>query len=107
VERVFPRSFELLARSGVFDVVLAQVDHSQYRGRWEQDWARLIVRSLADAVEGTDVFPAVTTVLTADPLPELAALARELDLPLLRGSGAAIRALARVALRRPSRTPVA
>jgi acetyltransferase len=100
VEKVFPRSLELLARSGAFDVLVAQVDHSQFRGDWEQEWARLIVRSLADAVEGTSVFPAVTTVQTSDPRPELARLARELDLPLLRGSGAAIRALACVALRR-------
>src|SRR5207302_9270541 len=70
-------------------------------GRWEQDWTQLIVRALADAVAGTDVFPAMTTVQTSDPLPGLAALARDLDLPLLRGSGAAIRALARVALQRP------
>ena len=105
VERVFPRSLELLARSGAFDILIAQVDHSQFRGGWEQDWARLIVRSLADAIEGTGVFPAVTTVQTSDPLPELSELARDLDLPLLRGSGAAIRALARVARRRPARRP--
>src|SRR5205807_2844002 len=101
IEKVFPRSLELLARSGAFDILVAQVDHSQFRGPWEQDWTQLIVRALADAVAGTDVFPAVTTVQTSDPLPALAALARELDLPLLRGSGAAIRALARVALQRP------
>jgi acyl-CoA synthetase (NDP forming) len=101
VEKVFPRSLELLARSGEFDILVAQVDHSQFRGSWEQDWTQLIVRALADAVEGTDVFPAVTTVQTADALPALAASARELDLPLLRGSGAAIRALARVALLQP------
>lgn len=101
VEKVFPRSLELLARSGAFDILVAQVDHSQFRGEWEQVWARLIVESLAEAVDGTPVFPVVTTVQTSDPPPELAALTRELDLPLLRGSGAAIRALARVALRRP------
>jgi acyl-CoA synthetase (NDP forming) len=101
VERVFPRSLALLARSGSFDILVAQVDHSQFRGDWEQDWARLIVQSLADAVEGTTVFPAVTTVQTSDPRGDLAELAGELDLPLLRGSGAAIRALARVALRLP------
>jgi acetate---CoA ligase (ADP-forming) len=96
VEKVFPRSLELMARSGAFDILLAQVDHSQYRGEWEQSWLRLIVQSLAAAVDGTDVFPVVTTVQTSDPQPELSALARELDLPLLRGSGAALRALARV-----------
>jgi acetate---CoA ligase (ADP-forming) len=99
VERVFPRSLELLARSGAYDILIAQVDHSQFRGSWEQEWARLIVRATADAVEGTAVFPAVTTVQTSDPAPGLSELALALDLPLLRGSGAAIRALARVALR--------
>src|SRR5207253_9584623 len=100
-----PRALEPLARSGPVDILIAQVDHSQSRGRWEQAWARLIVRSLSDASEGTGVFPAVTTVQTSDPLPELSELARGLDLPLLRGSGAAIRALARVAQRRPCRRP--
>jgi acetate---CoA ligase (ADP-forming) len=101
VEKVFPRSLELMARSGDFDILVAQIDHSQYRGDWEQGWLRLIVQSLADAVEGTEVFPVVTTVQTSDPQPELLALARELDVALLRGSGAALRALARVA--RPPR----
>ncbi len=107
VDKVFPRSLELMAGSGAFDILLAQIDHSQFRGDWEQDWVKLIVRSLAGAVEGTHVFPAVTTVQTSDPRADLAALAHELDLPLLRGSGAAIRALARVAHRRPPRIPVA
>jgi acetate---CoA ligase (ADP-forming) len=107
VERVFPRSLELLARSGAYDILIAQVDHSQFRGGWEQEWTQLIVRALAEAVDGTSVFPAVTTVQTSDPSPELSALARELDLPLLRGSGAAIRALARVARRRPPAEVVA
>ncbi len=106
VDKVFPRSLGLIARSGAFDILVAQVDHSQFRGEWEQDWVKLIVRSLAAAVEDTGVFPAVTTVQTSDPFPELAELAWELDLPLLRGSGAAIRALSRVARRRPRRIPV-
>src|SRR5207253_10326249 len=92
--------------SGAFDILVAQVDHSQFRGASEQDWGQLIVRALADAVEGTAVFPAVTTVQTSDPLPGVFLLARELDLPLLRGPGAAIRALARVAGLRCPRPPV-
>jgi len=105
VEKVFPRSLELMARSGAFDILVAQIDHSQFRGEWEQGWVQLILRSLADAVDGTTVFPAMTTILTSDPRPELADLARELDVALLRGSGAAIRALARVALHKPARAP--
>ena len=65
----------------------------------------MIVRSLADAVEGTGIFPAVTTVLTADPPADIAALARERDLALLRGPRNAMRALAAVARWRPQRPP--
>src|SRR5207237_9708954 len=54
----------------------------------------------------TDVFPAVTPVQSSDALPGLAALARERDVPLLRGSGVAMRALARVALHRRARRPI-
>lgn len=101
-ERVFPRSLELIARSGAFDILLAQIDLSQFRGEAEGAWCRMIVRALADAVEGTDVFPAVTSVQVCDPPPELAALARERDLALLRGPGNALRALAAVARWRPA-----
>jgi len=104
-ERVYPGSLGLMARSGEFDVLLAQVDLSQFRGASEQAWCAMIVRSLADAVEGTDIFPAVTTVHTADPPAEIAALARERDLALLRGPGNAMRALAAVARWRPGRPP--
>jgi acetyltransferase len=97
VEKVFPRSLELLVQSGAFDIVIAQIDHSQFRGEWEQGWVAMITRALAEAVEGTDVLPAVTTIQSCDASPELAALTQELEVPLLRGSGAAIRALARVA----------
>ncbi|MGI8480369.1 MAG: acetate--CoA ligase family protein [Gaiellaceae bacterium] len=97
VERVYPRSLELLAASGAFDILLAQVDLSQFRGDAEQQWIETIVRALADAAAGRAVFPAVTSVHSADPPRRIQALARELDLPLLRGAGAAMRALARVA----------
>jgi acetyltransferase len=105
VEKVFPRSLELLARSGAFDIVIAQIDHSQFRGEWEQGWVQLITHALAETVDGTGVFPAVTTIQSCDAFPELVALALELDVPLLRGSGAAIRALARVARWEPPRVP--
>ena len=105
-ERVYPGSLELMARSGEFDILLAQVDLSQFRGDSEQEWCAMIVRALADAVEGTGVFPAVTTVHTADPPAELAALARDRDLALLRGPRNALRALAAVARWHPQRPPV-
>ncbi len=98
---VYPRSFELVAGSGAYDILLAQIDLSQFRGMDEGDWCAMIVRTLAKAVEGTGVFPAVTSVHASDPPPDLAALARELDVPLLRGTGHALRALAAVARWRP------
>ena len=104
-ERVYPGSLDLMARSGEFDVLVAQVDLSQFRGTSEQDWCAMIVRSLADAVEGTGIFPAVTSVHTADPPAEIAGLARERDLALLRGPRNAMRALAAVARWQPQRPP--
>lgn len=100
-ERVYPRSLESIARSGAFDILLAQIDLSQFRGAAEAEWCAMIVGALADAVDGSDVFPAVTSIQTADPPPALAALARRRDVPLLRGPGNALRALAGVARWRP------
>ena len=57
VEVVFPASLELMAKSGAFDVLLAQIDLSQFRDSASQVWCELLVRALADAVRGTDVLP--------------------------------------------------
>jgi acetyltransferase len=97
VDRVFPATLQLLAASGEFDVLVAQVDQSQYLGEPEAANALLITRALADAVEGTEVFPAVTSVQTNDPPSDVARLAAERDVPLLRGSRNAMRALSEVA----------
>jgi acetate---CoA ligase (ADP-forming) len=102
-ERVYPRSLELMIESGAFDILVAQVDLGRSRGASEQDWCAMIVRALADAVEGTDVFPAVTTVHTGDPPPSVLGFAHERDLPLLRGPRASARALAAAARWRPAR----
>lgn len=104
-EKVYPRSLELMAASGAFDILIAQVDLSQFRGEAEQSWIEAIVRALADATAGRAIFAAVTSVHSADPPRRIQQLARELDLPLLRGAGGAMRALARVASWRPA--PVA
>jgi acetate---CoA ligase (ADP-forming) len=105
VGRVFPGTLQLLAASSEFDVLVAQVDESQYLGEPEAANAVLITRALADAVEGTDLFPAVTSVQTNDPPAEVARLAGQRDVALLRGSRNAMRALSAVAgwtPRRPS-----
>jgi len=94
--RVFPRTLELLAASGAYDVLLAQVDLTRYRGEADNDWCEMVIRALAAAVAGRPVFPAVTTVHTTDPPDRLAAVARELDVALLRGPAHTARALAAV-----------
>jgi acetyltransferase len=106
VNVVYPRSFSVLAESGAYDILVAQVDLSRFRGTEEGVWCEMIVRSLADATDGTEVFPAVTSVHAADPPDAIAALARERDLPLLRGTGHGLRALAAAAAWRPCRTVV-
>lgn len=98
---VYPRSLDLLAGSGAYDVLLAQVDLSQFRDG-NEGWCGMIVGALADAVEGTTIFPAVTSVHSSDPPPAIAALAREHDVALLRGTGHGLRALAGVARWRPA-----
>jgi acetate---CoA ligase (ADP-forming) len=96
-ERVFPGTLKVLAESGDFDILIAQVDQSQFLGTGENDLALLITRALTDAVEGTTILAAVTSVQTNDPSPAVARLARERDVALLRGSQNAMRALAAVA----------
>ncbi|MGI8711780.1 MAG: acetate--CoA ligase family protein [Solirubrobacteraceae bacterium] len=103
-DRVFPRTLELLARSGEVDILVAQIDLGAHRGKAEQRWCAMVVRALGEVARDTGVLPVVTTVHTSDPPDHIAALARDLGVPLLRGLGAAMRALAAVAAWHP-RTP--
>jgi acetyltransferase len=102
---VYPRSLELLADSGQYDVLLAQIDLSQFRGADEAGWSEMIIYALAGVTDGTGIFPAVTSVHASDPPPGLAAVARERDVALLRGTQHALQALAAVARWRPARPP--
>ena len=102
VEVVYPASFELMAQSGDFDVLLALIDLSQFRDSSSQVWCELLVRALADAVAGTDVLGAFTSVHSSDPPRELQMLAAEVGLPLLRGPRETMLALARAARRPPA-----
>jgi acyl-CoA synthetase (NDP forming) len=104
-ERVFPETLQLLAQSGEFDILVAQIDQSQFLGAPENDNALFITRALADAVAGTSIFAAVTSVQPGDPSPEVARLARDRDVALLRGSQNAMRALAAVARLSTSSSP--
>jgi acetyltransferase len=95
---VYPRSLELLARSGEFDVLVALADLSQFRDRTNDEWCELTLRTLARlAAEHEGLFCAMTTVHSADPPRHFQELARELDVALLRGPRDAMLALAKVA----------
>jgi acyl-CoA synthetase (NDP forming) len=94
---VYPRSLELLAESGAFDVLVAQADLSQFRDETNDDWCELTLRTLAGLRERTGVYVAATTVHSADPPRRFQELSGELALPLLRGPRNAMLALARAA----------
>jgi acetate---CoA ligase (ADP-forming) len=98
---VYPRSLELLAESGAFDALVAQVDLSQFRDETNDGWCELTLRTLASLRARTGVFVAATTVHSADPPRKFQDLSRELELPLLRGPRDAMLALARTARLRP------
>jgi acetyltransferase len=91
---VFPRVFQLMAESGEFDVLVSAIDHSQWLVGGERQLATNIANDLLAATEGTDLFPCVITVTTADPPQEDLEWAREHDLPMLKGSLPGLRALA-------------
>ena len=98
---MYPRSLELMAESGAFDILVAQADLSQFRDPGNDEWCELTLRALAELRDRTGVFVAGTTVHSADPPRAFQELARELRLPLLRGPRDAMLALARVARLRP------
>jgi acetyltransferase len=91
---VFPRVFQLMAESGEFDVLVSAIDHSVWLKGTERSLATNIADDLRAAVEGTDLFPAVITVTTADPPVEDLEWARRHDIPVLKGSLPGLRALA-------------
>jgi len=104
---VYPGSLELMARSGAFDILLAQADLSQFRDTTYDEWCELTLRALARlAAEHEGLFCAMTTVHAADPPPHFQELARELDVALLRGPRDTMVALARIAGRAPFTRPV-
>lgn len=99
---VYPRSLELLAASRDYDVLLAQVDLSQFRDRTNDEWCELTLHTLARLRDEHDgLFCAMATVHSADPPRHLQDLAHELDVALLRGPRDSMRALAGVATRKP------
>ena len=91
---VFPRVFQMMADSGEFDVLVSAIDHSQWLHGTERELAQNIAGDLEAAARGSDLFPCVITVTTADPPVEDLAWAREHDIPVLKGTLPGLRALA-------------
>jgi acetyltransferase len=105
---VYPRSLELLAASGEFDVLVALADLSQFRDPTNDAWCELTLRTLARLSDRhPGLFCAMTTVHSADPPRRFQKLARELDVALLRGPRDTMLALGRVTRRRPHAPVVA
>lgn len=102
-DKVYAGAARIIGDLGDYDILLAQVDVSQFRGDTELAWNEAIVSALAEAPHG--VFPAVSTVHSTDPPPSIGWLARRLDVPLLRGTGQALRALSAVAGWQPVTPP--
>ncbi len=103
---VFPRVFELMAESGEFDVLVSDIDHSQWLHGGERELATNIANDLrAACADRPDVFPCVITVTTADPPIEDIEWAREHDIPLLKGTLPGLRALAARLAHRPRPVP--
>ncbi|HET6174991.1 MAG TPA: acetate--CoA ligase family protein [Gaiellales bacterium] len=96
-QHVFPGTLAILRETGSYDVLLAQLDLSRHRGDHEEGWCAFVTAALADAVEGTGIFAAVTSVHATDPPPAIAELARGRDIALLRGTREGLRAIAAVA----------
>src|SRR4029077_12232362 len=91
--------------SGDFDILVAQIDQSQFLGEDETANAVLTIAALADAVEGTAIFPAIASVQPSDSGTAVAKLAVERDIAILRGSGNAMRALSAVSAWKPTQPP--
>jgi len=91
---VFSRTLELMAESGDFDVIVSANDHSHWLVGGERQLPTDIAGYLLDATRGTDIFPCVITVTTADPPVEDLTWARQHDIPILKSSLPGLRALA-------------
>lgn len=92
-EVVFPRSMELLAQSGAYDTLVAQVDISRFRGEDELVWCSMIVESLGKTADTYDICPAVVSVHSVDAPAAIIDICKKYDLPLLRGINTAMAAI--------------
>lgn len=92
-EVVFPRSMEMLAESGAYDTLIAQVDISRFRGTDELVWCNMVVESLGKTAEKFNISPAVVSVHSVDAPQSILDICAKYELPLLRGINGAMQAL--------------
>jgi acetyltransferase len=92
-EVVFPRSMEMLAESGAYDTLIAQVDISRFRGADELVWCSMIVESLGKTADTYNISPAVVSVHSVDAPQAIIDICSRYELPLLRGINGAMQAL--------------
>lgn len=92
-EVVFPRSMEMLAESGAYDTLIAQVDISRFRGADELVWCNMVVESLGKTAEKFNISPAVVSVHSVDAPQSILDICAKYELPLLRGINGAMQAL--------------
>ena len=92
-EVVFPRSMEMLAESGAYDTLIAQVDISRFRGADELVWCSMIVESLGKTADKYNISPAVVSVHSVDAPQAIIDICSRYELPLLRGINGAMQAL--------------
>jgi len=92
-EVVFPRSMEMLAESGAYDTLIAQVDISRFRGDDELVWCEMVVESLGKTAEKFNIAPSVVSVHSVDAPQSILDLCAKYELPLLRGINGAMQAL--------------
>jgi acetyltransferase len=106
-EDAYRSTFRLLAESGEYDIVLAQIDQSPYIGEIERRVALMIARALAAGCAGTAALPAIVSAQSSESIPEVEQLGRKEHIPILRGTRSAVNALVGLGrLRRPRRPGV-
>ncbi|HEY3771957.1 MAG TPA: acetate--CoA ligase family protein [Solirubrobacteraceae bacterium] len=105
VDRIFTGAFTRLRDAGSYDILAAIVELTQFRSSRDIAWCRTVVEDLGRATRGDSIFPVVISTGCVDPPPEIAKLASEADIALLRGTRAAVGALSAVAAWRPRRPP--
>jgi acetate---CoA ligase (ADP-forming) len=105
VDRIFTGAFTRLRDAGVYDILAAVVELTQFRSPRDIAWCRTVVEDLDRATRGDPMFPVVISTGCVDPPPEIAKLAADADIALLRGTRTAVAALSAVAAWRPRRPP--